>query len=157
MSTIIWPRGSLRPMRVELVLGRMLIRKRHSLRLKLARVARNVRVHESERGRVKCSLVQPEEHAAVRQHAVGMRPGLGRVRLREAEALVEFDRRADVRGADADLVKAAEHAAVSYAEASRAAPAGKRPRSNGVQPWQCCAMRSARARACSGRALSDGT
>ena len=55
-------------------------------------------------------LMQPEEEPSVGENPVGMRPGVRRGGLAEAELLIEFHGRADIGGLEADLVKVSEHA-----------------------------------------------
>ena len=59
---------------------------------------RDAGVHERERRRRETSLMQAEEQAAVGEHSVRMCPRVVRLRLREAEALVELHRLADIGG-----------------------------------------------------------
>src|SRR6202012_5176713 len=48
------------------------------------------------------SLIQPEEEPSVSENAGGMRPGVRRGGLAEAELLIEFHGRADIRGIEPD-------------------------------------------------------
>src|ERR1700683_3068649 len=66
--------------------------------------------------------MQPEEEASIRHHPIGMRPGVAGARLRETEALVELDRRANIARADADLEEAAEHVRCAAARPKRRVP-----------------------------------
>src|SRR5215472_13734855 len=67
--------------------------------------ARDAGPYEGEDWRGALALVQPDEQPPVREHSIGVREGVGRGGLAEADSLVELDRAAHVADRDAELVE----------------------------------------------------
>jgi len=77
------------------------------------RVLAQAGLHPAERGRRYRATVQAEVQAAVRDHRIGVVPGVADRRLDETERLVERQRLRDVRAVDADFEEPAKHRALS--------------------------------------------